>query len=64
MRRLPLGSSERLHHGLARALALRARTAGLVFAAVGILHMIGDAALQRLLAERGFKIERVPLGAR
>ncbi len=35
-----------------------------MFAAVGILHMIGDAALQRLLAERGFKIERVPLGAR
>jgi uncharacterized protein YbaP (TraB family) len=35
-----------------------------LFAAVGILHMIGDAALPKLLAERGFKIERVPLGAR
>lgn len=35
-----------------------------LFAAVGILHMIGDAALPKLLAERGFKIERVPLGVR
>jgi uncharacterized protein len=35
-----------------------------VFAAAGILHMVGDGALQRLLAERGFKIERVQLGPR
>jgi len=35
-----------------------------LFAAVGILHMVGDAALQKLLAERGFKLERVPLGSR
>ena len=35
-----------------------------LFAAVGILHMIGDAALPKLLAERGFTIERVPLGGR
>ncbi len=35
-----------------------------LFAAVGTLHMIGDAPLQKLLAERGFKIERVPLGSR
>ena len=35
-----------------------------VFAAAGILHMVGDGALQKLLAERGFKIERVPLGRR
>jgi len=35
-----------------------------LFAAVGILHMIGDAALPKLLAERGFKIERVPFGSR
>jgi len=25
---------------------------------------VGDGALQKLLAERGFKIERVPLGRR
>jgi len=30
-----------------------------VFAAVGTLHMTGPAALPRLLAERGFKVERV-----
>ncbi len=35
-----------------------------LFAAVGILHMVGDAALPRLLAERGFTVERVPLGDR
>lgn len=32
-----------------------------VFAAVGALHMTGPQALTRLLAERGFKVERVPL---
>ena len=32
-----------------------------VFAAVGALHMTGPAALPRLLAERGFRVERVPL---
>lgn len=32
-----------------------------VFAAAGILHMVGDAALPKLLAQRGFTIERVPL---
>jgi len=40
------------------------RDGRLLFAAVGILHMVGDAALQRLLAERGFTIKRVPLGGR
>ncbi|MBL8324936.1 MAG: TraB/GumN family protein [Rubrivivax sp.] len=30
-----------------------------VFAAIGALHMTGPAALPRLLAERGFKVERV-----
>jgi hypothetical protein len=35
-----------------------------VFAAAGILHMVGDTALQKLLAERGFKIERAPLRRR
>ena len=33
-----------------------------LFAAAGVLHMVGDAPLQKLLAERGFTIERVPLG--
>lgn len=32
-----------------------------VFAAIGALHMTGPQALTRLLAERGFRIERVPL---
>jgi uncharacterized protein YbaP (TraB family) len=35
-----------------------------LFAAAGVLHMVGDAPLQKLLAERGFTIERVPLGGR
>lgn len=34
-----------------------------VFAAVGALHMTGPAALPRLLAERGFTVERVVLPA-
>lgn len=32
-----------------------------VFAAVGSLHMTGAQALPRLLAQRGFRVERVPL---
>ena len=35
-----------------------------LFAAAGILHMVGDGALQKLLIERGFTVERVPLGRR
>ena len=35
-----------------------------LFAAAGVLHMVGDAPLHKLLAERGFTIERVPLGGR
>ena len=35
-----------------------------LFAAAGVLHMVGDAPVQKLLAERGFAIERVPLDAR
>jgi len=35
-----------------------------LFAAVGILHMVGDAALQKLLAERGFTITRMTFGDR
>jgi hypothetical protein len=34
-----------------------------VFAAIGALHMTGPAALPRLLAERGFKVERVVFGS-
>jgi uncharacterized protein YbaP (TraB family) len=37
------------------------RAGGTVFAAVGALHMTGPAALPRLLAERGFRVERVAL---
>ncbi|QIM53347.1 TraB/GumN family protein [Hydrogenophaga crocea] len=32
-----------------------------LFAAVGLLHMTGEQALPRLLAERGFRVARVPL---
>jgi len=35
-----------------------------VFVATGILHMVGDSALQKLLAERGFTIERLRLDGR
>ena len=34
-----------------------------VFAATGIMHMVGDTGLPKLLADRGFKIERVTFGA-
>lgn len=33
-----------------------------VFAAVGALHMTGPQSLQRLLAARGFRVDRVPFG--
>jgi hypothetical protein len=33
-----------------------------VFAAVGALHMTGPQSLPRLLAQRGFKVERVGFG--
>lgn len=34
-----------------------------VFAAIGALHMTGPAALPKLLADRGFRVERVTFGA-
>jgi uncharacterized protein len=45
----------------ALATAIAARHAGgqRVFAAVGALHMTGPAALQHLLADQGFRVERV-----
>ena len=40
------------------------RSGGRLFAAVGILHMIGDTGLPTLLAARGFKVERLPFDDR
>jgi uncharacterized protein YbaP (TraB family) len=44
---------------LADRIAALHRQGRRVFAAVGALHMTGGAALPRLMAERGFKVERV-----
>lgn len=52
-RNVPLADRIASLHGQGRRL----------FAAVGVLHMTGPAALPRLLAERGFKVERMPLPA-
>jgi uncharacterized protein YbaP (TraB family) len=46
---------------LADGIAALHREGRTVFAAVGALHMTGAAPLTRLLAERGFRVERVPL---
>ena len=35
-----------------------------LFAAAGVLHMVGDTPLQKFLAQRGFTVERVPLDTR
>jgi len=59
---------ERMAGGRNPAIALRIdelhRDGRALFAAVGILHMVGDAALQKLLAERGFTITRMTFGGR
>jgi uncharacterized protein len=44
---------------LADAIAALHHTGKSVFAAVGSLHMIGPLGLPALLAQRGFKVERV-----
>jgi uncharacterized protein YbaP (TraB family) len=48
--------------GLADGIDKLHRAGQSVFAAVGALHMSGAQALPRLMAERGYKVERVPLG--
>jgi uncharacterized protein len=45
--------------GLAARIAELHRGGKRVFAAIGILHMLGDKAVQKLLMARGFKVERV-----
>jgi len=44
---------------LADGIAARHKAGKRVFAAVGALHMTGQQALPLLLAQRGFKVERV-----
>jgi uncharacterized protein len=46
--------------GLARRIEQLHRQGRRVFAAVGALHMTGPSALPRLMAARGFQVERVP----
>jgi len=45
--------------GLAAGIEDLHRTGRRVFVAIGILHMVGDKAVPKLLAARGFKVERV-----
>lgn len=47
--------------GLADAIEAQHRGGRRVFVAVGALHMTGEQSLPRLLAQRGFQVERVPL---
>ena len=49
---------------LADGIAARHAAGQRVFAAVGALHMTGPAGLPRLLAERGFRVQRVLFDAR
>jgi uncharacterized protein len=47
---------------LAAAIDLAHREGKRVFAATGILHMVGDGGLPRLLQKLGYKVERVRFG--
>lgn len=47
--------------GLANGIEAQHQAGHRVLAAVGALHMTGPQSLPRLLAQRGFKVERVPL---
>lgn len=48
--------------GLADGIEAQHRQGRRVFAAVGALHMTGPQGLPQLMAQRGFKVERVPFG--
>ena len=50
--------------GLAQAIHAQLLLGNAVFAAVGALHMSGPQALPRLMAERGWTVQRVPFDAR
>ena len=47
---------------LAAAIDLAHREGKRVFAATGILHMVGDGGLPKLLQKLGYKVERVSFG--
>ena len=47
---------------LGAAIDLAHREGKRVFAATGILHMVGDGGLPRLLQKLGYKVERVRFG--
>ncbi len=50
--------------GMAQAIDALHRRGNSVLAAVGALHMTGKASLPKLMAERGYKVERVAMDAR
>jgi uncharacterized protein YbaP (TraB family) len=52
------------HPALADAIDALHRAGKRVFAAVGSLHFVGPNGVQALLAQRGYRVERVPLTLR
>jgi uncharacterized protein YbaP (TraB family) len=60
-RRLLRQLNDARNPGLADGIAAQHARGRRVFAAVGALHMTGAQALPRLLAERGFRVRRMPL---
>ena len=60
MRRL----NDERNAGLADGIVAQHQQGRRVFAAVGALHMTGPQALPRLLAQRGFKVERIAFASR